>query len=752
LEGNPQFVDINGINNILGFVGGVDGGQDDNWTLSRNSPGIDRGQSWSSQLYDAIGSTRLDDASILNEGSPIYEEQAMASNVFEETGVAKNWRSNDSHWQLNLPFAFPYFGTNYSSVWVSNKGFLQFGTSSEISASPSLEVLQRTRRIAPMWDNLTTLGTGNDIFVDTTLSGQINIRWRATHLISQSPVNVSVTLYDNGEFRFSYGSGNEGISPIIGYSSGRPDLFHNFRLASINALNDLGNHPGLQFALAPGFVDIGAFEFRGDSGDQTPPLIVSSVPSAVHGQSTTAQDISQIRLNFSEEMNYFDANAYSAYDLRTSGLNGVFGDADDILYALVPEYQLGATYVNLGIIDGPLPHGNYRLTLPSTVASSIRDTAGLRMDGNNDGMQGGDYVRFFSIADVAQVIGSHVYHRGSAFDSGDISLALDTGKRLSKEEESPKTLTFENLINSSRGITGLVFDFQNLPVALSTSDFVFQWSPQGAFTELNNLPQNWLLAPNPIEIETITGPTDRVVLEWPNNAIANRWLRVTVLANANTGLAAPEVYYIGHLLGETTGATNGIYTVAFADITPIRSSVGQTIDSGGIADIDKNGTVSFADISAMRSNVGAQLTNITIPAAGNTGGQTLLSSGGGNERPKKGDLRGIHFDDSWPLMVPLIDEVHADFSSRITEKVNSQWLRREDSAVTGIGHAVIGHAVTAELSARRETAAVDWVFSAMGGRSGRSEVIAELELEDALEEVELLALGTLERSSWFPPK
>jgi hypothetical protein len=90
-------------------------------------------------------------------------------------------------------------------------------------------------------------------------------------------------------------------------------------------------------------------------------------------------------------------------------------------------------------------------------------------------------------------------------------------------------------------------------------------------------------------------------------------------------------------------------------------------------------------------------------------------SGRSNDRPKKGDLKDVHFDDTWPQVVPLIDEFPLDFSSLIAEKVDSQWLQLEDTAVIGIGHAVSG-----QQSARRETASADWVFRAMGDRSGGS--------------------------------
>jgi ELWxxDGT repeat protein len=244
-----------------------------------------------------------------------------------------------------------------------------------------------------------------------------------------------------------------------------------------------------------------------------------------------------------------------------------------------------------------------------------------------------------------------VYHAGSSFAGSGIQNALDTSKQLAKEGNEPLTLTYDNLINSSRGINGLVFDIQNLPgspsSSLSAADFEFQMSPTGAFIEAEHPPANWSNAPAPSSISVVAGSQgspDRVVLQWPDNAIANRWLRITVKATANTGLPQPEVYYIGHLLGETTGASGGVYTVSFADITPIRSAVGQSVSASSIHDIDKNGTVAFADISAMRPNVGAQLTNITIPAgnasSGESGGERLSSPQSGTGKGRVGGAGG----------------------------------------------------------------------------------------------------------------
>jgi hypothetical protein len=103
-----------------------------------------------------------------------------------------------------------------------------------------------------------------------------------------------------------------------------------------------------------------------------------------------------------------------------------------------------------------------------------------------------------------------------------------------------------------------------------------------------------------------------------DNAIANQWLQVRVLANARTGLIAPQTYYLGHLLGELTGVSSGNrYLLQMADVLAIQPRVGSLANASSRFDVNKNGLVQLSDLSMIRSMVGLGiLRNITIPAAG----------------------------------------------------------------------------------------------------------------------------------------
>lgn len=218
----------------------------------------------------------------------------------------------------------------------------------------------------------------------------------------------------------------------------------------------------------------------------------------------------------------------------------------------------------------------------------------------------------FGPGGCAGVVGGFVYH--NSWTAG--GSPIDSSKFLHREGDTPEELAYENIVNSVAGIDGIGFDIDHLanPASLSAADFEFQMSPQGAFHQSTHPPAGWPVAPAPTAVNVTQGSPDRVIVTWSSGAINNRWLRITIKANGNTGLSEPEVYYIGHLLGKTGNALNGVYTVAFADITAIRNGVGSSVDASSHLDIDKNGGVTFADIAAMRPNIGNQLTNISVPS------------------------------------------------------------------------------------------------------------------------------------------
>ena len=98
--------------------------------------------------------------------------------------------------------------------------------------------------------------------------------------------------------------------------------------------------------------------------------VVDGVPPSVAGTSLPVEGsvstaiIDRFTLSFSEDLYAASVNNLANYELRGAGADGVFGTADDTLYAvaLASAYASGLS-ASYAITDGPLQVGNYRFTV-----------------------------------------------------------------------------------------------------------------------------------------------------------------------------------------------------------------------------------------------------------------------------------------------------------------------------------------------------------------------------------------------------
>lgn len=166
-----------------------------------------------------------------------------------DPSTAKGWHADDATWSHALPFSFPLAGTSYSNVSVSSNGLLFFANPST-SGVNSIAGLTASLAIAPHWDNLTTAGSGFDIYVTDTAQ-HVTFVWQAETYVDQRPVNVGLRLYPDGHFTLYYGTGNELTSRVtmrdktIGVAAGSA-----LHPALRNGVSDLGSAAAMDFRKA----------------------------------------------------------------------------------------------------------------------------------------------------------------------------------------------------------------------------------------------------------------------------------------------------------------------------------------------------------------------------------------------------------------------------------------------------------------------------------------------------------------------
>ncbi len=231
-----------------------------------------------------------------------------------------------------------------------------------------------------------------------------------------------------------------------------------------------------------------------------------------------------------------------------------------------------------------------------------------------------------SVAVTSALNGEHVFYAGSSFDAAgngnnpdDNAIATDK-----KPLFFGQTATFANYTSYADGLNGLMVDIIGTVGTITSSDFEF--SVGGTGPDGNDL-STWSTLAGPAPTVTtratpgVAGST-RVELVFANNEIQNQWLEITVLANADTGLAQNETFFFGNAIGETgDSATDALVT----DNDEAGARNNQTSFFSGRAaitdpyDFNRDGNVDATDQIIARANEttaadGLDLISPTAPA------------------------------------------------------------------------------------------------------------------------------------------
>ena len=202
----------------------------------------------------------------------------------------------------------------------------------------------------------------------------------------------------------------------------------------------------------------------------------------------------------------------------------------------------------------------------------------------------------------ATVAGRHLFYNNSGYDSGAAGDdgAVDAGKSALLPGG---TASAANVTSYSRGVNGIMIDVTGLPAGTIAGNLLGE-NDVAVRTTSAAAPGAWSAGPAPSSATVRPGPngTHRVTLIWPDGAIVNRWLEVTLLANADTGLAAADVFQFGSLVGDADGTR----TVNLGDFGALRQDFGRTglTVANGRSDFNRDGSVNLADFGLLRGSFG----------------------------------------------------------------------------------------------------------------------------------------------------
>jgi len=214
----------------------------------------------------------------------------------------------------------------------------------------------------------------------------------------------------------------------------------------------------------------------------------------------------------------------------------------------------------------------------------------------------------------ATVVGRRLLYNNSAFDGNSpaANAADDAAVPADKQGALPgEPLGPANVSTFTRGINGIVLDVRNLPadpegyeaLGLNQEDFQFRAGSAGS-------PSSWLLAPPPTSVTVRRGAgaggSDRVTVLFADAAIRNTWLEVEVLADGHTGLAVPDVFYFGSLVGDT-GDSATAFRVNALDLGAVKKALNGTAGITSRVDFNRDGRINALDLGAAKLNLNRSL-------------------------------------------------------------------------------------------------------------------------------------------------
>lgn len=145
---------------------------------------------------------------------------------------------DDAYTTQALPFTFPFYGQNYTSMNVVSNGFINFSSTSTALTNYALSSSSASYyMIAPFWDDLDSNATASNVYYYATGTAPdrvVTVVWyRTTHYndtAAYGEITFGVQLYENGNIRMMWddvtfeGTGGasytNGLSATVGIDGG----------------------------------------------------------------------------------------------------------------------------------------------------------------------------------------------------------------------------------------------------------------------------------------------------------------------------------------------------------------------------------------------------------------------------------------------------------------------------------------------------------------------------------------------------
>jgi hypothetical protein len=351
-------------------------------------------------------------------------------------------------------------------------------------------------------------------------------------------------------------------------------------------------------------------------------LSVLSGPAVVSNNTVTLTGAGTVTLRASQPgdaNNYAAANVDQSFSVAVANQTISFGSLSNQTLGDAP-FPLNAAAnsglpVSFSVVSGPAVVAGNIITLTGVGPVVVRSS----QPGNANYNPAASVDQAIIVSSV--VLDRHIFYNNSAFDNNDPTANAADDAAIATDKQAlvlpGQMATFANYTSYTKGLNGLMVDVSNLAngASLSASDFLFKVGN-------NNDPTTWTTAPAPTAVIVRPGSgtsgSDRIEITFADGAIQKQWLQVTVLADANTGLSKPDVFYFGNAVAETGDSSTNAAVNSADDLGARTHKTGLgTAAIINVYDFNRDMHVDTQDELIARSNHSglSPLKLITVPAS-----------------------------------------------------------------------------------------------------------------------------------------
>ena len=112
---------------------------------------------------------------------------------------------DDGYWMVTLPFAFPFYGVNKSSLYITTNGLLAFDATTAFNNTVIPDAGTPNNYIAPLWDNFEYDGDAQIFYGGNAVTGFTITYWHLrSYYYNEQYVTMQATLFPDGKIIVCY--------------------------------------------------------------------------------------------------------------------------------------------------------------------------------------------------------------------------------------------------------------------------------------------------------------------------------------------------------------------------------------------------------------------------------------------------------------------------------------------------------------------------------------------------------------------